>query len=283
LSTIRLCLLALTLALTLRAEDNVAGNELAAVAACRAFAQAEEIYRRTDYDGDGILEYAQTIHGGKRLVVAAPDPAKLPKPSADEATQIGKLIKNLGSDEFSARESAAADLLKLGPKAYAQVQAAQSSEKDAEVVSRCRALVSQILETLTPERKPEMRNGLLVTTRNDGMEWQLALVDRAFALAECSLSADPKTLPARSGYLFRVLTRQKFPVERNYVVNGNMTLGYALLAFPKDYGTDGKKCFEISSTGVVFERDFGSKEKTDEFVKECDAFAPNAQDWKQSP
>ncbi|MFH0938093.1 MAG: DUF2950 family protein [Planctomycetota bacterium] len=43
-------------------------NQAAAVSACRAFTEAEEIYRRTDYDGDGVLEYSQTIAGNNSLV-----------------------------------------------------------------------------------------------------------------------------------------------------------------------------------------------------------------------
>src|ERR1039457_6861831 len=38
-------------------------NETAAVAACKAYAEAQEMYRRTDWNGDGVLEYAQTLHG----------------------------------------------------------------------------------------------------------------------------------------------------------------------------------------------------------------------------
>jgi len=33
----------------------------AAWAACKAFAEAEEIYHRNDHDGDGVLEYAQSL------------------------------------------------------------------------------------------------------------------------------------------------------------------------------------------------------------------------------
>jgi prepilin-type N-terminal cleavage/methylation domain-containing protein len=46
----------------------IATNETAAAAACKAFAEAEEIYRRTDYNGDGILEYALTIRGDNSLL-----------------------------------------------------------------------------------------------------------------------------------------------------------------------------------------------------------------------
>src|SRR5579862_8817081 len=48
--------------------SRMAANETAAVAACKAFCTAEDIYRRTDYNHDGILEYAQFIHGTNSLV-----------------------------------------------------------------------------------------------------------------------------------------------------------------------------------------------------------------------
>lgn len=39
----------------------MAHTQTAAAAACKMFAEAEEIYRRTDYDSDGVLEYAPTL------------------------------------------------------------------------------------------------------------------------------------------------------------------------------------------------------------------------------
>jgi len=48
--------------------SRMAANQTAAAAACKAFAEAEEIYRRTDYDGDGVLEYAQTLKGNNSLL-----------------------------------------------------------------------------------------------------------------------------------------------------------------------------------------------------------------------
>lgn len=42
-------------------------NEAAAWAACRTYAEAQDIYRRTDWDGDGVLEYAQAIRGNFSL------------------------------------------------------------------------------------------------------------------------------------------------------------------------------------------------------------------------
>src|SRR5580765_3691529 len=48
--------------------SRMAANETAAVAACKAFATAENIYRRTDYNGDGALEYASKLSGAYSLL-----------------------------------------------------------------------------------------------------------------------------------------------------------------------------------------------------------------------
>jgi prepilin-type N-terminal cleavage/methylation domain-containing protein len=48
--------------------SRMAANETSAIAACKAFAESEEIYHRTDYDADGILEYSLFIRGANSLV-----------------------------------------------------------------------------------------------------------------------------------------------------------------------------------------------------------------------
>ena len=47
--------------------SRMAANETAAIAACKAFCTAEDIYRRTDYNKDGVLEYAQNLSGVNSL------------------------------------------------------------------------------------------------------------------------------------------------------------------------------------------------------------------------
>lgn len=47
--------------------SRMAANESAAIAACKTYAEAQDIYRRTDYDSDGVLEYATTIRGDNSL------------------------------------------------------------------------------------------------------------------------------------------------------------------------------------------------------------------------
>jgi prepilin-type N-terminal cleavage/methylation domain-containing protein len=48
--------------------SRMTANETAAVAACKAFADAEEIYHRTDYTHDGVLKYATALRGDNSLL-----------------------------------------------------------------------------------------------------------------------------------------------------------------------------------------------------------------------
>jgi len=64
--------------------SRMAANESAGIAACKTFAEAQEIYLRTDYNGDGVKEYAQAIAGG--TAVGTPNPYGLYTDGAAGAT-----------------------------------------------------------------------------------------------------------------------------------------------------------------------------------------------------
>ena len=48
--------------------SRMSANEASAVASCKVYAEAQAIYRRTDFDHDGILEYAQALQGANSLL-----------------------------------------------------------------------------------------------------------------------------------------------------------------------------------------------------------------------
>jgi len=48
--------------------SRMSANEASAVASCKVFAEAQSIYRRTDFDRDGIFEYAQALQGANSLL-----------------------------------------------------------------------------------------------------------------------------------------------------------------------------------------------------------------------
>ena len=62
------------------------------------------------------------------------------------------------------------------------------------------------------------------------------------------------------GYYFHILTEQGANPPGgayNYVINGNMIAGFALIAWPSDYGRSGIMTFECSHHGQVLEKDLG--------------------------
>jgi len=63
------------------------------------------------------------------------------------------------------------------------------------------------------------------------------------------------------GYLFRILTSQGPEAEggaRDYLVDGKLRNGFALLAYPSAYGASGVMTFMVNQDGVVWQRDLGA-------------------------
>ena len=64
------------------------------------------------------------------------------------------------------------------------------------------------------------------------------------------------------GYYFRVLTAQGPNAPggaMSYLDNGLMTKGFALLAWPSNYGSTGIMTFVVDRTGIVYQKDLGRK------------------------
>jgi len=62
------------------------------------------------------------------------------------------------------------------------------------------------------------------------------------------------------GYFYKILERQGPAAPggaRNYLVDGHMTGGFALLAFPAKYGDSGVTSFIVNQDGLVYEKDLG--------------------------
>ncbi len=65
---------------------------------------------------------------------------------------------------------------------------------------------------------------------------------------------------AYHGYFYRMLTKQGPAAEGgalNYVENGKLSLGFALLAYPASYENSGVMTFMVNQQGVVFQKDLG--------------------------
>ncbi len=62
------------------------------------------------------------------------------------------------------------------------------------------------------------------------------------------------------GYYFKILTRQGKNApggKYNYVINGNMVGGFALVAFPSNWGKSGIMTFIVNQQGKVYQKNLG--------------------------
>lgn len=79
------------------------------------------------------------------------------------------------------------------------------------------------------------------------------------AASSAYLKGHAKGDPFR-GYHFRILTRQGKSAAGgayNYVINGRMIAGFAMVAYPHDYGTTGVMSFIVSHNGKIYQKNLG--------------------------
>jgi hypothetical protein len=163
-------------------------NELDVIELMRAYVRVQADYRRTDWDGDGVMEFADAILSapGARDGLYWP-----PEPGAPESP-IG---------DFVARAS----------------------------------------------------------------------------LAGYAVGGEVRAPEPYLGYYFRILTAQGPAAPGGaieYLLNGNMVAGHALLAVPSAYGETGVMSFLVGEAGVVHEADLGAE--TLDVAASIDRFDPEA-------
>jgi hypothetical protein len=109
--------------------------------------------------------------------------------------------------------------------------------------------------------------------KRDGLYWEAGseqdlspfgpLVQGAERYLETKQPGDPI-----KGYYFRILTGQGAnpPGGRyDYVINGNMIAGFALVAYPADHGNSGVMTFVVNHRGKVHQKDLGEFTGMDEY------------------
>jgi hypothetical protein len=85
------------------------------------------------------------------------------------------------------------------------------------------------------------------------------------------------------GYLFKILTRQGKNApggKYGYIINGHMIGGFALVAWPAEYGDSGIMTFIVNQQGRVYQNDLGPK--TGKLAAAMKAFDPDSS-WEVSP
>jgi hypothetical protein len=85
------------------------------------------------------------------------------------------------------------------------------------------------------------------------------------------------------GYFYRILTKQGEAAKgsaKDYILNGKMTGGFALLAYPEKYGDTGVATFIINQNGIVYEKNLGKD--TANLAKAMTEFNPD-KSWNPVP
>ena len=84
------------------------------------------------------------------------------------------------------------------------------------------------------------------------------------------------------GYYFKILTAQGAAASggaKSYVVKGDMSGGFALIAWPAQYDATGVMTFLVNQDGIVLEKDLGPG--TDAAARKITSYNPDAS-WRQA-
>jgi hypothetical protein len=103
--------------------------------------------------------------------------------------------------------------------------------------------------------------------RKDGLFWPTAEGEQQSPIGEAVAGASRRGYRVGSGepfhgYYYRILTRQGPSAPGgalNYVVDGKMVGGFAMIAWPAEYGNSGIATFLVNHQGIVYEKDLGRR------------------------
>jgi hypothetical protein len=124
--------------------------------------------------------------------------------------------------------------------------------------------------------------GLSTPGKQDGLYWASLPGEPESPLG--AEFADAKPGQPYHGYLYKILTAQGQDAPggaRSYVRNGQMTEGYALVAWPAKYGDTGVMTFIVNQDGIVYQKNLGTD--TDAAGRAITAYNPDASWSKTAP
>jgi hypothetical protein len=120
--------------------------------------------------------------------------------------------------------------------------------------------------------------------RQDGLYWETGPEERESPFGDLVARAeaegydvDKSSSEPFAGYHFRVLTAQGPAAKggaRSYIVDGEMSGGFGLIAYPAEYDRGGIMTFLVNQDGVVYQKDLG--EDTLQVASELNVYDPDS-------
>jgi hypothetical protein len=124
--------------------------------------------------------------------------------------------------------------------------------------------------------------------KQDGLYWPTAKGEAESPMGDLMAEAATEGYTAGKGerkpyhgYYYKILTQQGPSAPGgaiNYVANDKMIGGFALIAWPAEYGNSGVMTFIVNYTGTIYQKDLG--ENTDSIAQKTESFNPD-ETWKK--
>jgi hypothetical protein len=120
--------------------------------------------------------------------------------------------------------------------------------------------------------------------KQDGLYWPVSKGEPESPmgpLVASASAAEHARQPAESpvpyyGYFYRILTEQGADAPggaKSYIVDGKLTGGFALIAYPAEYRSSGIMTFIVNQDGVIYQQDLG--DQTGELAPKMTAYNPD--------
>ena len=169
-----------------------------------------------------------------------------------------------------------------------EVLARRIGRNELNVIELCRAYVGmqQDYAALAHDGKPAGLYAQQIAStpgQQDGLYWAVKPGEPPSPMGDITAKAEAvgyqrEKAPdaAFLGYYFHLLTAQGAFAPggaKNYIVDGNMSGGFALIAYPAKYGYSGVMTFIVNQSGVVYQKDLGKD--TQRIASEIKAYNPD--------
>jgi Protein of unknown function (DUF2950) len=191
------------------------------------------------------------INGGGEMLYVGPENFPFPVPLLQTSSGRWYFDSAGGADEILARRIGRNELV-----AMAAVGALANAEQEYYNSSHAGGGVKQYAQKFVSDEGK--RNGLYWPSSDTRTQSPLGqLGDFAKAAGYTNSGNNPQPF---NGYYFRILTKQGDTAKggaKDYIVNGKMTGGFAILAYPAEYQNSGIMSFLVGTDGTVYEKDLG--------------------------
>jgi hypothetical protein len=163
---------------------------------------------------------------------------------------------------------------------------------ELDVIELCQGYVEAQLEYAEADRDGDGINEyaqqfLSSEGKKDGLYWkgEDSPVSQSFADSVLAQGYRPeRDKPILyHGYYFKILKAQGAAAdggEHEYVIQGHMIGGFAMVAWPANYGMSGIKTFIVNQDGIVFDNDLGPN--TDAIARAMTKYNPD-ESWRELP